>query len=137
MRETEKQDISTPTSSSRTVCSLLKMSLIAPFIRVDNSRDGEPHDEPQATTVIPSVQREGRGSFLVFFSQAKSLLKGTMNTEHLIFTLPPPRTPTGRCPCLDVITGVPAISSAVASSITTEVGQRDIDTVIRFLASYV
>lgn len=60
-----------------------------------------------------------------------------MNTEHLIVALPPPRTPTGRCPCLDVITGVPAISSAVASSITTEVGQRDIDTVIRFLASYV
>lgn len=28
MRETEKEDISTPTSSSRTVCSLLKMSLI-------------------------------------------------------------------------------------------------------------
>lgn len=60
-----------------------------------------------------------------------------MNTEHLIVAHPPPRTPTGRWPCLDVITGVPAISSAVASSITAEVGQRDIDTLIRFLASYV
>lgn len=62
-----------------------------------------------------------------------------MNTEHLIVALPPPQTPTGRCPRPDVITGVPAISSAAAaaSSIITEVGQRHIDTVIIFLASYV
>lgn len=61
---------------------------------------------------------EGRGSFLFLFSAAKSPLKGTINTERLIVALPPPRTPTGYYPCLDIITGVPAISSVVASSIT-------------------
>lgn len=59
-----------------------------------------------------------------------------MSTEHLIVALLSLPTPTGHSPCLDVITGVPAVSSAGASLITAEVGQHDIDTVIRFLASY-
>lgn len=73
MRGTEKEEISVPTSSSRTICCLLNIPLIALFIRVHRSRDGEPHGEPRPTTDPPSVQGKGKER-LFFSSEAKSLL---------------------------------------------------------------
>lgn len=52
-------------------------------------------------------------------SAAKSSTEGTINAAHLIVSaLPLPLTLTGRHPCLDFITGVPAKSFLVASPIT-------------------
>lgn len=118
-RSWQEKEGSTPTHSVKNPrCSLESKTqpssrpLVTLFIRVLRAQMGS--FKPQAASDISSLQRGERGE-RKHLSVEKSSGEGTISTAHLIgSTLPLLRSPTGRHPCLDYITRVPAKSSVLS-----------------------